>query len=351
MFKSLSGLFSRDIGIDLGSANTVVYVKGRGITLDEPSVLAVRKTGRSGRKEVIAFGVEAKRMVGKTPIGVETIRPLQHGVIADFDMTEQMIEHYMTGASQGRKLMNHPRVAICIPACVTEVEKRAVVDATLGAGAREAYVVEEPLAAAFGTGLPIDEPRGNMIVDIGGGTSEVAVLSLGGVVISDSLRAAGDDIDAAIIAMMRQNYTLSIGETTAEEIKIAIGSVIELNQELSMEVKGRDLLEGLPKVVMVTSTEVRLAIEPIIVRIEEMLRFALEQTPPELVKDIVDQGLILTGGSSQLRGLNIRFSDAMNVPVHLAEQPLYSVALGLGKMIETMDSTPKIRVSVDRASI
>lgn len=247
--------------------------------------------------------------------------------------------------------MVHPRVAICIPACVTEVEKRAVVDATLGAGAREAFVVEEPLAAALGTGLPIDEPRGNMIVDIGGGTSEVAVLSLGGVVISNSLRAAGDDIDSAIVAMMRQNYTLSIGETTAEEIKIAIGSVIPMDQELQMEVKGRDLLEGLPKVVQVTSQEVRSAIEPIIVRVEEMLRFALEQTPPELVKDIVDQGLILTGGSSQLRGLNIRFSDAMNVPVHLAEQPLYSVALGLGKMLENMNRMPQISVSIDRVSM
>ena len=236
MFKFLSGLFSRDVGIDLGSANTVVYVKGKGITLDEPSVLAVRKTGRKGQKEVIAFGAEAKRMVGKTPVGVETIRPLQHGVIADFEMTEQMIGYYMAGANQGRGRMVHPRVAICIPACVTEVEKRAVVDATLGAGAREAFVVEEPLAAALGTGLPIDEPRGNMIVDIGGGTSEVAVLSLGGVVISNSLRAAGDDIDSAIVAMMRQNYTLSIGETTAEEIKIAIGSVIPMDQELQMEV-------------------------------------------------------------------------------------------------------------------
>ena len=224
-------------------------------------------------------------------------------------------------------------------------------DATLGAGAREAFVVEEPLAAALGTGLPIDEPRGNMIVDIGGGTSEVAVLSLGGVVISNSLRAAGDDIDSAIVAMMRQNYTLSIGETTAEEIKIAIGSVIPMDQELQMEVKGRDLLEGLPKVVQVTSQEVRSAIEPIIVRVEEMLRFALEQTPPELVKDIVDQGLILTGGSSQLRGLNIRFSDAMNVPVHLAEQPLYSVALGLGKMLENMNRMPQISVSIDRVSM
>ena len=351
MFKFLAGLFSRDIGIDLGSANTVVYVKGRGIVIDEPSVLAVRKVGRKGQKEVIAFGHAAKRMIGKTPQGIETVRPLQHGVIADFDMTEQMMEHYITSAAQGRRFMAHPRVAICVPACVTEVEKRAVVDATLGAGAREAFVVEEPLAAALGTGLPINEPRGNMVVDIGGGTSEVAVLSLGGVVISNSLRAAGDDLDNAIVTMMRQSYTLSIGESTAEEVKFAIGSVIPLEQELEMEVKGRDLMDGLPKVVKVTSNEVREAIEPIICRIEDMLRYAVEQTPPELVKDIVDQGLVLTGGSSQLRGLNIRFSDAMNVPVHMAEQPLYSVALGLGKLLETVDRGERIAVTVDRTTV
>lgn len=351
MFKFLSGLFSRDIGIDLGSANTVVYVKGKGITIDEPSVIAVRKAGRKGRKEVIAFGLPAKKMIGKTPQGIETVRPLSHGVIADFDMTEQMVGHYMIAANKGRRMMAHPRVAICVPACVTEVEKRAVVDATLGAGAREAFVVEEPLAAALGTGLPISEPRGNMVVDIGGGTSEVAVLSLGGVVISNSLRAAGDDIDNAIVSMMRQNYTLSIGDSTAEEVKFAIGSVIKLDTELEMEVKGRDLMDGLPKVVNVSSVEVRDAIEPIICRIEDMLRYAVEQTPPELVKDIVDQGLVLTGGSSQLRGLAVRFSDAMNVPVHMAEHPLYSVALGLGKLLESVDRGDTISITVEHSSV
>ena len=352
MFKFLSGLFSRDIGIDLGSANTVVYVKGRGITIDEPSVLAVRKVGGAkGKREVIAFGSPAKKMIGKTPIGIETVRPMQHGVIADFDMTEQMVGRYMREANYGRRMMAHPRVAICVPAGVTEVEKRAVVDAVLGAGAREAFVVEEPLAAALGTGLPINEPRGNMVVDIGGGTSEVAVLSLGGVVLSNSLRAAGDDIDAAIISVMRQSYTLSIGESTAEEVKCAIGSVIPLEEELEMEVKGRDLMDGLPKVVNVTSNEVREAIEPIICRIEDMLRYALEQTPPELVKDIVDQGFVLTGGSAQLRGLNIRFSDVVNVPVHMADAPLYSVALGLGKLLETVDRGDKIDVTVDHSVV
>ena len=352
MFKFLSGIFSRDIGIDLGSANTVVYVKGRGIVIDEPSVLAVRKMSRfKGKREVIAFGGPAKKMIGKTPVGIETVRPMQHGVIADFDMTERMVEHYMREANGGRRMMAHPRVAICVPAGVTEVEKRAVVDAVLGAGAREAFVVEEPLAAALGTGLPINEPRGNMVVDIGGGTSEVAVLSLGGVVISNSLRAAGDDIDSAIVSMMRQNYTLSIGESTAEEVKCAIGSVIPMEEEFEIEVKGRDLMDGLPKVANVTSGEVRDAIESIICRIEDMLRYAIEQTPPELVKDIVDQGLVLTGGSSQLRGLNARFSDAVNVPVHMAEEPLYSVAHGLGMLLETVDRGDKIEITVDHSVV
>jgi len=347
VFKFLAGWFSRDVGIDLGTANVVVYVENKGVVLNEPSVLATRKSGRKGQKEILAIGMEAKRMIGKTPAGVETVRPLQHGVIADFEMTENLIQHVMVRANQGRRLFVHPRVVVCVPACVTEVEKRAVVDATLGAGAREAFVVEEPLAAALGTGLPIHEPRGNMIVDIGGGTSEVAVLSLGGIVISHSLRVAGDEMDNALVAMMRQNYTLSIGETTAEEIKFALGSAAPLEQELEMEVKGRDLMDGLPKVVRVSSVEVREALSPIIERIEDMLRMALEKTPPELVKDIVDQGLMLTGGGANLRGLNLRLADALNVPVHLAEQPLFSVALGLGKMLQSMDLTRKITVSVE----
>lgn len=337
MFKFLTGLFSRDIGIDLGSANTVVYIKGQGVSIDEPSVLAVRKSRPKDPVEVIAFGTAAKRMIGKTPVGIETIRPMMHGVIANFDMTEQMIAHYIDKANRGRRILSHPRVAVCVPACVTEVEKKAVVDATHGAGAREAVVIEEPLAAAIGTGLPIDEPRGNMIVDIGGGTSEVAVISLGGIVTFNSLRMAGDDIDSAIVSMMRSRYTLSIGDSTAEEVKLAIGSVLPLEEELELEVKGRDLMDGLPKVVNVTSAEVREAIEPIILSIEDTLRYALERTKAELVSDIVDQGIMLTGGSSQLRGLATRFANAMNVPVHTAEHPLYSVALGLGKVLENGD--------------
>ncbi len=346
MFKFFSGLFSRDVGIDLGTVNTVVYVKGKGIVLNEPSVLAVRETGRKGQREIMSFGLDAKRMIGKTPQGITTVRPLLHGVIADYDMTENMIGNYLMQANGGRRFMAHPRVAICVPACVTEVEKRAVVDATLGAGAREAFVVDEPLAAALGTGMPIHEPRGNMVVDIGGGTSEIAVLSLGGIVLSNSLRSAGDDLDTAIAAMMRQNYTLAIGEATAEEVKLAIGSAIPLEEELEMEIKGRDLKDGLPKVVKLSSAEVREAINPIILRIEDMLRYAMEQTPPELVKDIVEQGIMLTGGSSMLRGLNVRFSETLNVPVHMADQPLFAVAIGLGKMLETVDLIPRVSVQV-----
>ncbi|GHV50611.1 rod shape-determining protein [Synergistales bacterium] len=350
MLNFLSGIFSRDIGIDLGSSNIIVYAKGRGIIIDEPSVVAVRKVGTKSKKEVIAFGHMAKKMIGKTPQGIETMRPLQHGVIADFNMTEQLVAHYMEFANQGRKLLAHPRVAICVPASVTEVEKRAVVDAVINAGARNTVVVEKPLASALGAGLPINEPRGNMVVDIGGGTSEVAVLSLGGIVISNALRIAGDDIDNAIVSMMRQNYSLSIGDSTAEEVKIAIGSVLPLEEELEMEVKGRDLKEGLPMVVSVSSVEVREAIEQIIISVEDMLRSSLEQTQPELVKDIVDQGLVLTGGSAQLRGLNIRLSGVLNVPVHVTEQPFYSVAMGLGKRLEAVDKGNKIVVTLDNSA-
>lgn len=348
MFKFLSGVFSRDVGIDLGSANTVVYVKGKGIEIDEPSVIAIRKQRPKSKMEIIAFGTSAKRMIGKTPVGIDTVFPMKDGVIADFEMTEQMVGHYMTVANRGRRLMAHPRVAVCVPACATEVEKKSVIDATLGAGAREAIVVEEPIAAAIGIGMPIDDPRGNMIVDIGGGTCEVAVLSLGGIVISNSLREAGNHIDEAIQTMMRQSYSLLIGKSTAEEVKFAIGSVVPLTPELVMEVKGRDGMDGLPKVVRVSSAEVREAIEPIIVRIEDTLRVAIEQTPPELVKDIVDQGFVLSGGSSQLRGLANRFSDAMNVPVHMAERPLHSVAIGLGRYLERGGKGRGMFVSADQ---
>lgn len=351
MFSFRPNLFNHEIGIDIGTVNTVIYVKSKGVVINEPSVIAVRNLGRKGQKEIIAFGAAAKKMVGRTPQGITTVRPLSHGVIADFEMTQHMIRHYMSQATASSGLFSHPRVAVCVPASVTEVEKRAVVEVTLAAGAKEAFVVEEPLAAAVGIGLPIDEAQGNMVVNMGGGTCEVVVLSLGGIVINQSVRVAGDALDEAIISMLRQNYTLAIGESTAEEIKIAIGSVIPLEQELKMDVKGRDLVDGLPKVVSICSEEVREAIEPIVTQIEETIRSTIERTPPELVRDIVDQGIVLSGGTANLRGLNIRFADALNVPIHIAEQPVYSVALGLGKILEMPQDKNRLSITVEKQGV
>lgn len=351
MFSFRPNLFNHEIGIDIGTVNTVIYVKSKGVVINEPSVIAVRNLGRKGQKEIIAFGAAAKKMVGRTPQGITTVRPLSHGVIADFEMTQHMIRHYMSQATASSGLFSHPRVAVCVPASVTEVEKRAVIEVTLAAGAKEAFVVEEPLAAAVGIGLPIDEAQGNMVVNMGGGTCEVAVLSLGGIVINQSVRVAGDALDEAIISMLRQNYTLAIGESTAEEIKIAIGSVIPLEQELKMDVKGRDLVDGLPKVVSICSEEVREAIEPIVTQIEETIRSTIERTPPELVRDIVDQGIVLSGGTANLRGLNIRFADALNVPIHIAEQPVYSVALGLGKILEMPQDKNRLSITVEKQGV
>lgn len=348
MFNFRPNLFNNEIGIDIGTVNTVIYVKSKGVVINEPSVIAVRNINRKGQKEIIALGSEAKKMVGRTPVDITTVRPLSHGVIADFEMTQHMLRHYMQLAVASSGMFSHPRVAVCVPASVTEVEKRAVVEVTLAAGAKEAFVVEEPLAAARGIGLPIDEAQGNMVVNMGGGTCDVAVLSLGGIVINQSVRVAGDAIDEAIIMMLRQNYTLAIGDTTAEEIKIAIGSVIPIDQELKMEVKGRDLVDGLPKVISISSEEVREAIEPIIMQIEDTIRSTLERTPPELVRDVVDQGIVLSGGTANLRGLNIRFADALNVPIHLAEQPLFSVALGLGKILEMPQDKKRLSIAVEK---
>ncbi len=344
MFGFLGRLFSKDIGIDLGTANTVVYVRGEGVVYTEPSVVAIR----SSTKEIIAVGLEAKKMVGKTPDNIKTVRPLKDGVIADFDMTCSMINFFMSKVHNNRKFLVHPRVIICIPSGVTDVERRAVVDATLNAGAREAYLIEEPVAAAIGAGLMIHEPRGNMIVDIGGGTTEVAVLSLGGIVVNDSIRIAGDEIDAAIMDLMRQEYNILIGEQTAEEIKMTLGSVLPLDEELEAEVKGRDVLTGLPKVIKITSAHVREAIVPVVERMVDMVRATLERTPPELVRDIVDQGIVLTVGGSLLKGLDVKFSSALGVPVFVSESPLLSVALGIGKVLEELDALKKILVSVDR---
>jgi len=346
VFGSISGIFGKDIGIDLGTANIVVYVKGKGVVIDEPSIIAYRKANRRSAKEIIAYGGEAKAMAGKTPVGVETVRPLQNGVIADFDMTGALIRHFLSEANNGIRPMGHPRVIICAPVEITEVERKAFIDATLDGGAREAYVVEEPVAAAIGVGLPIDEPRGNMIVDVGGGTSEVAVLSLSGVVVSNSLRVAGDEMDNALINMMRQNYTLSIGSATAEELKNTIGSAMPMNSEKEFEVRGRNLKDGLPRGIRISSTEVREALNPVITQIVEMVRETMERTPPELARDIADQGLVLTGGVALLEGFDRRISQDLNVPVITAERPLFSVADGIGKLLDQFDFMKKVLVSV-----
>jgi rod shape-determining protein MreB len=343
---SISGLFGKDIGIDLGTANIVVYVKGKGVAINEPSMIAFRRANRRSSKEIIAYGAEAKAMAGKTPIGVETVRPLQNGVIADFDMTGELIRHFLGKANNGIRPLGHPRVIVCAPVEITEVERKAFIDATLDGGAREAYVVEEPVAAALGVGLPIEEPRGNMIVDVGGGTSEVAVLSLSGVVVSNSLRVAGDEMDNAIINMMRQNYTLSIGSATAEEVKNTIGSAVPMQSEREFEVRGRNLKDGLPRGIRISSTEVREALNPVLTRIVEMVRETMERTPPELARDIADQGLVLTGGTALLEGFDKRLSQDLNVPVLAAERPLFSVADGIGKLLDQFDAMKKVLVSV-----
>ena len=334
------------IGIDLGTANIVVLQSDKGVIFDEPSCVAVRKMPRIGQ-EIIAYGPEAKAMIGKTPIGVSVVKPLRDGVIANFDMTEAVLRHFIEKACVAGNFSS-PKVVVSVPAKVTEVERRAVIDAALGAGAKEAYIVDEPLAAALGAGLPINDPEGSMVLDIGSGTSEVAVISLGGLVVSNSLRAAGDTMDEAIIALFRQKHALLIGESTAESVKIQIGSVIPLKEELEMEVKGRDLADGLPKVTRVSSVEIREALTPIIARIEDVVKVTLEQTPPELSRDIVDNGIVLTGGGSLLRGLPQKLTRVLNAPVILAEDPLHAVAHGVGLTLANLGEMKKILTTVHR---
>ncbi len=339
-----------DIGIDLGSSNIVVYVKNKGIVLSEPSAVAVRKLPRGGDLDVIAAGREAKAMLGKEPKGIDVIWPLQDGVIANFDMTEELIRYCLRKVGENNSFMSHPRVVISVPAEVTEVERKAVVDATLGAGAGETYVVEEPISAALGVGLPIDKPSGCMIIDIGGGTSEVSVISLGGIVVTSSLRSAGRAMDNAIAAMIRQRYALLIGENTAEEVKNTIGSALPLSPELEMSVKGRDLSDGLPKTSIVSSLEVREAMESIFTGIEDMVKVALEKMPPELAKDVVDSGIILSGGVALMPGFAERLSRTVNTPVIVSEKPLLSVALGVGKILDNLGTMRRVLLSVERGS-
>lgn len=330
--NSLFGAFSRDLGIDLGTANTLVHVRGKGIVISEPSVVAIDKK----TKQVKAVGAEAKAMVGKTPANIIAVRPLKDGVIADFDVVEKMLAYFIKKAHERTMgvISPRPRVVVGVPSGVTQVEMRAARDAALNANAREAYVVEEPMAAAIGAGLPVDEPMGSMIVDIGGGTTEVAVISLGGIVINHSIRTAGDEIDEAIVSFARREYNLLIGERMAEKVKIAAGSAYPLDEEIKVVLRGRDLLTGLPKAVEVSSVELREGIAGPVNTIVAEVRAALEETPPELVADIMEHGIMLAGGGALLHGLARRIQAETRMPVHIAEDPLSCVARGAGKMVE-----------------
>jgi rod shape-determining protein MreB and related proteins len=327
----LNGFGGRDMAVDLGTANTLVYVRGRGIVLSEPSVVAIDHA--SG--EVHAVGVEAKRMLGRTPGTISAIRPLKDGVIADFDVTEQMLRHFIQKVHQHR--FAHPRVVVCVPSGVTGVEKRAVEEATRNAGARDAFLIEEPMAAAIGAGLPVSEPTGNMIVDVGGGTTEVAVISLGGIVVSVSLRVGGDEMDEAIISHTKREYKLLIGNQTAEEIKLEVGSAFRMKEEVQAEVRGRDMLTGLPKTVIISSDEVRHALEEPVSQIIDAIKSTLDKTPPELAADIMDRGVVLAGGGALLTGLDERLRHETQMPVQLAESPLTCVAVGSGRSLELLE--------------
>jgi rod shape-determining protein MreB len=329
---SLFGFFSHDLAIDLGTANTLIYAKNAGIVCNEPSVVAVQKNGRAGKK-VLAVGVEAKKMLGKTPGSIAAIRPLREGVIADFEVTGAMLRYFIHKAHQRRSLVR-PRIIIGIPSGITEVEKRALRESAQSAGAREVYLIEEPLAAAIGAGLPITEPTGSMIVDIGGGTTEVAVISLSGIVFSRSIRVAGDTMDEAIIHYIRRKHNLLIGERTAELIKTTIGSAYPRDQSQTMEIKGREVTAGVPKSVLITEEEIRDSIVEPINQIVEAVRVSLERTPPELAADIVDRGIILAGGGALLRNLDVLLREETGLPVTLADDPLTAVVMGAGKALD-----------------
>jgi len=330
LLTSVLGIWSADVGIDLGTANTLVHVRGRGIVLNEPSVVAVSK--RTG--QVLSVGTEARRMLGRTPADIVAMRPLRDGVIADFDHTEQMIRHFITRAHNRAWHVSHPRVVIGIPSGVTEVEKRAVTDAATMAAAREAHLIEEPMAAAIGVGLPVETPTGNMVIDIGGGTTEIAVIALSGIVSDTSIRTGGDELDMAIVQFMRKNYNLLVGESTAEQVKIQIGSAAPVGDEREMDVKGRDLVSGIPKTVRVHSSEIRDAVQEPIQQIVDAVRRALEITPPELAADIVDRGIVMTGGGALIRGLDVLLSQETGLPIHVDEDPLTCVVRGCGRILD-----------------
>src|SRR5436189_1634068 len=333
----------RDMAVDLGTANTLVYVRGRGIVLNEPSVVAIN----TNTKGILAVGTEAKRMIGRTPGNIVAIRPLKDGVIADFDITERMLRYFIQKVHRRRHFAK-PRVVVCVPSGITGVEQRAVKDAGYQAGARKVYIIEEPMAAAIGAGLPIHEPTGNMVVDIGGGTTEVAVISLGGIVTSTSIRIGGDELDEAIIQFVKKEYSLLLGERTSEAIKVAVGSVFPLPEEMIAEIKGRDLVSGLPKTIHITAEEVRKAIEEPVNAIIDAIKNTLDRTPPELAADIMEKGIVLTGGGALLRGLDERLKHETGMPVHIADNPLSSVAIGSGKCLEEFEVLQRVLVSPSR---
>ena len=342
IFDWLYGLFSNDLAIDLGTATTLIYVKGKGIVSCEPSVVAVQRDNRGGKK-VLAVGREAKEMLGRTPGNIQAVRPLRDGVIADFEITEAMLRYFIARAHNRRTLVK-PRIIICVPFGITEVEKRAVKESAEGAGAREVYLIEEPMAAAIGAGFPITEPSGNMVVDIGGGTTEVAVISLAGIVYSQSVRVGGDKMDESIMAYMKRKYNMAIGEQTAERIKITIGNAYPLDQQLTMEVKGRDMVAGIPKTVVVNSDEIRESLaEPTNAIIDAVL-VALERTPPELAADIVDKGIVLTGGGSLLKNLDVLLREETGLPVMVCDDPISAVVLGCGKALDHLELLKEVTI-------
>jgi len=335
IFNKLIGIFSNDLAIDLGTANTLVIAKGHGIIINEPSVVAVKQE-KYGQTKVLAVGQEAKDMVGKTPGNIRAIRPMRDGVIADFDMTEKMIRKFIEKA-HGRKALISPRIIICVPYGLTQVERKAVRESALSAGAREVFLIEEPMAAAIGAGIDIREPQGHLVVDIGGGTTEIGVVSLGGLVLSKSIRVAGDKIDLSIINYIRRKYNLLIGERVAEEIKISVGTACELEDTLSYSITGRDQVEGLLSSITLTSEDVREAMEEPLREIAEALRDVLEQMPPDLAGDIVNHGVVLTGGGALIRELDKYLSDIIRIPVYVANEPLLAVAKGTGKALDEID--------------
>lgn len=335
ILDSVLGVFSSDLAIDLGTANTCVYVKGQGIILREPSVVAVKKDLR-GNNVILAVGQEAKEMLGKVPANIQAIRPMKDGVIADFEITEAMLRHFISKVHNHRRLVR-PRIIVCVPTGITQVEKRAVKESAQSAGAREVYLIEEPMAAAIGANLPIQEPTSNMVVDIGGGTTEVAIISLSGIVYSKSVRVGGDKMDEAIKTHIKRKYNLLIGDSTSEQIKMNIASAYPQNPEKEVEVKGRDLVTGIPQNILITSEEVRKAISEQVDAIVQAVRIALEQTPPELAADIVDRGIFLTGGGALLKGLDQLLREETSLPITVVEDPLSTVVLGTGKALDNIN--------------